>query len=141
MLTVRVADCAPVALVADDAVGVVHAGWRGLAAGVVGNAVAALRRLTDRPIRAVVGPCIGPECYAFGADDLDLVARQLGDGVRARTSDGEPALDVRRAVVAALGAAGVDDVEHVAVCTACSPDHWSHRRDADEERQALVAWI
>ena len=61
VLTVRTADCAPLALVATEGVvAAVHAGWRGLAAGVVEEATATVRRLGGRHIRAFVGPCIHP---------------------------------------------------------------------------------
>lgn len=139
ILAVTVADCAPVALLADDAVGVVHAGWRGLRAGVVQAAVEAFRRLSAGPVHAVIGPCIRPPCYEFDDAELASVARVLGEGVRARTADGRPALDVAAAVRLALVAEGVHDWTDEGVCTACSPVHWSHRRDGDRRRQALVA--
>jgi polyphenol oxidase len=141
VLAVQVADCAPVALLADAAVGVVHAGWRGLVAGVVPAAVEAMRDLGAGEIRAVVGPCIRPGCYEFGPDDLDRVAAVLGDVVRVRTDDGRPALDVPAAVRTALQRAGVTDVSDDGVCTACSDEHWSHRAAGDEARQAVVAWV
>lgn len=139
ILAVTVADCAPVALLAEDAVGVVHAGWRGLRAGVVQAAVDALRRLGAGPLEAVIGPCIRPRCYEFNDPELAWVARELGEGVVAKTADGRPALDVAAAVRLALAAEGVHDWIDTGVCTACSPVHWSHRRDGDHRRQALVA--
>jgi polyphenol oxidase len=141
VVSVQTADCAPIALVAPGAVGAVHAGWRGLAAGVVPAAVAALRELTPGPVRAVLGPCIRPDCYEFGSDDLDEVAGALGDAVRSRTATGAPALDLPAAVRSELAAAEVDDVEDLGTCTACSEDHWSHRARGDVERQALAAWL
>lgn len=140
-VAVGVGDCAPVALLADGAVGVVHAGWRGLVAGVIPAAVAALRSLGARDIRAVLGPCIRPACYEFGRADLDRAAAVLGEGVRGRTASGAPALDLPGAVLSGLAAAGVHAVEDVGVCTACSTEHWSHRARADRSRQALVAWL
>jgi len=140
-LSVQVADCAPIALVADGAVGVVHAGWRGLLAGVVGNAVAALRDLGADRIRAHVGPCIGPECYEFGAEDLDRIAAVLGDEVRRANGADGWALDVPAAVRSALRSAGVDEVAEEQVCTSCSPAHWSFRGAGDSARQAVVAWM
>lgn len=139
-LAVQVADCAPVALVSDAVVGVAHAGWRGIAAGVLPATVAAMRALGAGPIRATIGPCIRPGCYEFGEDDLEAVAALLGDAVRGRTSDGRPALDVPAAVRASLAAAGVDDVDDAGTCTACSADHWSFRARRDAARQAVVAW-
>ncbi len=135
-LAVRVADCAPIALLADGVVGVVHAGWRGIAAGVIPAALDAMAALGAREVRAVLGPCIHAECYEFGAGDLDAIAASLGEAVRGVTSWGTPALDVVAAVRAAL-----PDVVDEGVCTACSPDHWSHRARGDRERQAVVAWI
>lgn len=135
-IAIRVADCAPIALLADGVVGVVHAGWRGIVAGVIPAALDAMRALGARDVRAVLGPCIHAECYEFGADELDAIAGQLGDRVRGTTSWGTPALDVPAAVRAQL-----PDVEDRSVCTACSPDHWSHRARGDRERQAVVAWM
>ena len=140
-VAVQVADCAPVALLGPASVAAVHAGWRGVVAGVVGAAVEGMRLLGPGTIKAVVGPCIRPCCYEFGADDLDIVAAGLGDGVRARTSHGRPALDLAGAVQRALAAAGVVDVVDEGLCTGCSPRHWSHRARTDRRRQALVAWL
>lgn len=143
-LAVQTADCAPVVLIgATDAgraaVGVVHAGWRGLTAGIVPAAVDAMRRLGVAGVRAVVGPCIHAGCYPFGDADLDLVAGALGDGVRCRTPDGRPTLDLVAGIRAALAGARVDACADVGICTVCSGRHWSHRGGGDGERQALVA--
>jgi hypothetical protein len=135
-IAVRVADCAPVALVADGVVGVVHAGWRGILAGVIPAAMDVMRSLGATEITAVLGPCIHAECYEFDGPELDQLAARLGDTVRGTTSWGTPALDVPAAVRAQL-----PDVVDRSVCTACSADHWSHRARGDVERQAVVAWI
>ena len=139
-LAVQAADCAPIALLADEAVGVVHAGWRGLAAGVVEAAVEAMRALGAGEVQAILGPCIRPRCYEFGAADLDVVAGALGDGVRATTAWGTDALDVPSAVRAALERAGVRSVVDTGVCTACSPVHFSHRARGEAARHAMVVW-
>jgi len=140
VLSVQVADCAPVALVGGPVVGVAHAGWRGLLAGVLPATVDAMRALGAGPIAATLGPCIRGGCYEFGDDDLEALAAVLGDGVRAVTSAGAPALDVAAGVRAALAAVGVDDLVDLGTCTACSPAHWSHRAGGDAARQAVVAW-
>jgi YfiH family protein len=141
VVAVQVADCAPVALVSDAVVGVAHAGWRGLAEGVLAETIDAMRDLGAGDIRAVVGPCIHAECYEFGADDLDGVAEALGDDVRATTASGAPALDLVAGVRAALEGAGVKEIDVVDTCTACSGDHWSFRARGESERQAVVAWM
>jgi YfiH family protein len=140
-LAVLTADCAPVALVGSGGVvGVAHAGWRGLVGGVLERTVGVMRARGAVDVRAVLGPCIRPECYEFGVEDLARVARRLGDGVRATTTSGAPALDVPAAVCAALSQVGVDDVHDVGVCTACSQVHFSHRARHELGRQALVVW-
>lgn len=137
-LVVLVADCAPIALVAGEAVSAVHCGWRGLTAGVIDAAVHGVRERGRSPVRAVVGPCISPAHYEFGPEQLDQVAIRIGTVVRARTEAGAPALDLRAGVGAALAAAGVADRTDVDVCTFASTDHFSHRRDGVTGRQALI---
>lgn len=139
-VAVHTADCAPVLLVADGAVGVAHAGWRGLVAGVIEATARALADLGHPAHAAVLGPCIRPRCYEFGGPELDLVVERYGPTVRAETTAGAPALDLAAAVAAACR--GLDlAVDDVGTCTACSPVHWSHRARAESGRQALVAWI
>jgi YfiH family protein len=141
-LVVLTADCAPVALSSPEGViAAVHAGWRGLLAGVVESAVETMRGLGATDIEAALGPCIHAECYQFSASDLDLVANRLGRGVRGSTRAGEPALDVPAAVGAALERAGARLVHDEGICTACSTSHFSHRARGDVERQATVVWI
>jgi YfiH family protein len=137
-LVILTADCAPVALVAAGAVAAVHAGWAGLEQGVLERAVAALREVAPGPVRAVLGPCIRPERYEFGADLLARLAARFGDVVVGRTAAGTPALDIPAAVRAASRQAGVDELDDVGVCTAASPDHFSYRRDGTTGRQAMV---
>jgi YfiH family protein len=137
-LMILIADCAPVALVAGPVVAAVHVGWRGLAVGVIEASVQELRSLGSSSIRAVVGPCISPTYYEFSPVDLDRVATRVGPSVRARTGGGEPALDLRAGVHAALARAGVSASTDVDICTYSSADHFSHRRDGVTGRQALI---
>jgi YfiH family protein len=140
-LAVLTADCAPVALVATEGVvGVAHAGWRGLLGGVLERTADVMRGNRATDVRAVLGPCIRPECYEFGRDDLARVAGRLGDGVRATTATGAPALDLPAAVRAALAQVGIAEVHDAGVCTACSRVHFSHRARRELGRQALVVW-
>jgi YfiH family protein len=124
---VLVADCLPVALVGPDAAGVVHAGWRGLAAGVLEAGVAALG---EGPVAAAIGPGIGPCCY------------EVGDDVRAVFGTGEHTLDLKAQARARLQAAGVTEIHDCGLCTACDPQRFfSHRRDNGVTgRQAGLAW-
>jgi polyphenol oxidase len=140
-LAVLTADCAPVALASGEGViGVAHAGWRGVAAGVVEATVREMRALGATHVSAAIGPCIRPGCCEFSPADLDAVAAELGDTVRATTTDGRPALDLPEAVRIALARVEVDDVTDVGTCTACSPRHFSWRAGKEQQRQAAVIW-
>jgi polyphenol oxidase len=133
-LAVRTADCVPVVLMGDGVIGVVHAGWRGLAGGVVQRSIAAMSGARE----AHIGPHIRAGCYEFGEEDLDEVTDALGAGVRATTMWGAPALDLAAGVRAALG--DVRLVDH-GVCTACSDIYFSWRARRETGRFATLAWI
>jgi YfiH family protein len=142
LLAVHTADCAPIALVADEGVvGAVHAGWRGLAEGVVERAAERMRAAGAGAIRAVLGPCIHAPCYEFGADDLDRVVERCGEVARGVTAQGRPALDLPAAARAALDRAGVTVAGGRPPCTACDPRFFSHRARGDTARQALLVWL
>ncbi len=140
-LVVRSADCAPVVLHGPGGLAVVHAGWRGLAGGVVAAAARALADLGAPAHRAEVGPCIRSGCYEFGAGDLARLARRWGSGVRARTRSGRPSLDLLAAVRAECAAVGIDAVTDSGSCTACDPRWFSHRARGDDARLATIAWL
>ena len=142
-LAVRTADCVPVALLAPAGVGIVHAGWRGLVAGVVEAAVGSLAELGVEPasVRAEVGPCIRAGCYEFDGGGRDELAARYGDDVLATTMWGTPSLDLVAGAAAALGAAGVRDVDVVGGCTACDTTWYSHRARAEQARQGSFVWL
>lgn len=128
-VAVRVADCLPVALVAPEAVAAVHAGWRGLAAGVLEEGVRVLRdELGATRIEAAIGPGAGPCCYEVG-DEV-----RAAFGIAGRTAD-LPALAEQR-----LRAVGVAEVHQAGRCTICDPGLHSFRRDATTERQLGIVW-
>ena len=137
-IVVVTADCVPVALVrigGRAAVALVHVGWRGLLAGVVPAAVAALG---GRPIAAAIGPGIGPCCYEVGEDVAGPVRAGFGLGL---VRNGR--LDLPGAVARALLDAGCVRVDRLDECTACNADRFfSHRRDAGVTgRQGAVAYV
>jgi polyphenol oxidase len=147
VLAVLTADCAPV-LLADPAAGVVgavHAGWRGLAAGVVEAGVAALAELGADPAGCVglVGPAVGGCCYEVGPEVREAVGARLPAAL-ATTRDGRPALDPAAGAAQALGRAGVGQVRVAGECTFDLEERFfSHRRDHGRTgRQAgLIAII
>lgn len=135
-----VGDCAPVVVVGERGrVSVAHAGWRGLAAGVLDVAIDAVAERVDQ---VIIGPTIGPCCYEFGRDDLDAVAagmRLPSDLVTAVTSDGAPALDVPAAVGAVARRLDVELVR-LGGCTGCEYPGYSHRVRRDPQRHVLAVW-
>jgi purine-nucleoside/S-methyl-5'-thioadenosine phosphorylase / adenosine deaminase len=135
-----VGDCAPIVLVgADREFAVVHAVWRGLAAGVVDVAVDAF---SEPVVDAVLGPAIGPCCYEFGEGDLIEVARGTHadpDAIRGRTASGSAALDVGAAVRSAVAAHGLS-LTVLAGCTGCTFDGFSHRVRREPQRHVVAAW-
>lgn len=141
-LAVQTADCGAVVLTsAEGVVGVAHAGWRGLAAGVVPATIDAMVTLGAGAVTAHLGPMIHPECYEFGADDLAAVTETLGPDVAGRTNDGAPALDMPAAVEAAVLGAGATVASRSAGCTACAADRWySHRARREAGRMSAVVW-
>jgi YfiH family protein len=118
------ADCLPVMLAAPGAVAALHAGWRGLAAGVLEEGVAALRELgADGSIGAAIGPGAGGCCYEVGEE---VHAAFADHGARR----GERNLDLKAVARTRLEAAGVGEIHDVGLCTMCAPDlFFSHRRD------------
>ena len=120
------ADCLPIALARANggrpALAVLHAGWRGLVAGIAGEGVKALG---GGLVGAVVGPGIGPCCYEVGEEVAAPFRRAFGMGLY---RDGK--LDLWSAAERALRASGVARVDRIDLCTACNPDRFfSHRRD------------
>ncbi len=141
-MAIQVADCAPIVLICETPViGIVHAGWRGLLAGIVQNACTEMGKLGGHPTIAVVGPCIYPKHYEFGSVELKHMTREFGPTVESETLEGTPALDIPETVKIALRRNNVLDTHFIGDCTASSEKHWSHRVGGDKERQAMIAWL
>ena len=138
---VLVADCVPVLLADAQArvVAAVHAGRRGLLAGVVSSALEAMSSLGAHPrlVRAAVGPAAGSCCYEVPADLADDVCAGRPE-LRGTTTWGTPSLDLRAGVVAELHAGGVDAVAIIGGCTIEDPTLYSYRRQAVTGRFAGV---
>ena len=128
------ADCLTAALVAADGsrLAVVHAGWRGLVAGVLEAAAGRV----GPGFAAFVGPGAGACCYEVGDDVAGPLRERFGDDV---VSGGRA--DLATAARRALEGAGAGEVVTSGLCTICDPDRFhSHRRDgAGSGRQAVIA--
>jgi hypothetical protein len=147
---VQAADCLPVLLAARNgrAVGAAHAGWRGLAAGVVGEAVRAVAEAAScRPdaLVAWLGACIGPRTFEVGADVLQAFGADVAARDHERFKPGRPGkwlADLRRLARDRLAAAGVAAVEASDACTVEDASRFfSFRRDGVTGRMAAAVWI
>ncbi len=132
-IAVSVADCLPVALIADGAVGMAHAGWRGAAGGVVSSTIGALTDLGHPPHTVVIGPGIGPCCFEVG----DEVAARFPKS-RARTRWGTESVNLSAAVAGEVEGLAV---RFVSACTYHDQRFHSYRRDGTGRRQFGVAWV
>jgi hypothetical protein len=153
--TVLVADCLPV-LLADRAgrvVGAAHAGWRGLAGGVVEATVAAMREavpgLVAGDLVAWLGACIGPGRFEVGEDVLDAFVAATGEGARARFREAPAREGARKwhadlpgLAADRLAALGVGGWSTAGECTvSASSRFFSFRREGRTGRMAAASWI
>ncbi len=132
------ADCLPIVIAAPGAVAAVHAGWRGLDAGVIGNAVTKLRELSGGVLNAAIGPGAGACCYEVGDELHRRFKAHSQDFHHGRN------LDLKAIARVQLMEAGVAHIHDTEVCTICGDPQltFSYRRDgAETGRQALVAWL
>jgi hypothetical protein len=137
---VRTADCLPVlvAEVEGGCVAAIHAGWRGLAAGVVAATVARLPARAER-LSAWIGPRICRDCYEVG-EDVRAALSAHGDAF-APGRPGHWQADLPAIARAQLRAAGVGSVVDSALCTACDRGLFSARHGAGPGRMATAVWI
>ncbi len=144
MLAVRAADCLPVMLCARDgaAIGIAHAGWRGLAAGVLENTLAAMA-CAPSTIVAWFGPAIGAAAFEVGADVRDaFIAQDPGAGVAfAAGRPGKWFADLAQLARRRLEHAGVGSIFGGGMCTVSDSARFhSFRRDRTAGRMAAFVW-
>jgi hypothetical protein len=145
VLAIRCADCLPVFLSDRDAnvVGAAHAGWRGLAAGVIENTVEAMRSDPSR-ITAWLGPCIGSAVFEVGTDVREACVAGDRDAAVA-FAPGRPGkwfADLETLARRRLARAGVTAVHGGGMCTLSDPVRFfSFRRDGTSGRMAALIWI
>jgi YfiH family protein len=145
VLAILTADCLPVVLAGRDGgeVAAAHAGWRGLAAGMLETTVAAMRTPPARLV-AWLGPAAGPQAYEIGEDVRNaFVAGDAGAAAAFEpTRPGHWHVDLYALARRRLAAAGVSEVHGGGLCTISDPVRFfSHRRDGRSGRLATLAWI
>lgn len=141
---VLTADCLPVLFADLDGkqVAAAHAGWRGLAAGVLENTVRAMAPTPDR-IAAWLGPAICQDHYEVGSEVRTAFDTQQADAAAAFLPHHDRWLaSLHQLARLKLKRAGLNQVTDAGLCTACDPQRFfSHRRDGVAGRMATVIWI
>ena len=145
VLAILTADCLPVVFAARDGseVAAAHAGWRGLADGMLEATVAAMKTPAD-DIVAWLGPAAGPDAYEIGEEVFNaFVSRDArASAAFAPTRPGHWNVDLYALARRRLAAVGVTDVHGGGLCTISDPARFfSHRRDRRSGRMATLAWI
>lgn len=145
VLAILTADCLPVVFANEDGgeIGAAHAGWRGLAAGVLENTVAAMLSPPDR-IVAWLGPAAGPQAYEIGAEVFDAFVSQDQSAASAfvATRPGHWRVDLYALARRRLARLGIARVHGGDLCTISDPQRFfSHRRDARSGRMATLVWM
>jgi len=140
-LGVATADCLPIVLSGPRQSAAIHAGWRGLAGGIILRTV---ERLVDsaEQLAAWIGPGIGPCCYEVGQDVADRVAEASSPEIIRVQQSGAVHLDLERAARIQLSAVGVQQILSLSLCTYCRAERlWSYRREGPGAgRNWTLAW-
>jgi len=139
---IMTADCLPVLLASSDGaeIAAVHAGWRGLLAGVISNTVAMFK--SDNVI-AWLGPAIGPDCFEVGGELKEsFVAKSNNFGSAfTQTSEGKYLADIYQLARLELAALGITQVYGGDFCTVTDKQRfYSYRRDGETGRMATLIW-
>jgi polyphenol oxidase len=142
---IMVADCMPVLFAARDGsvIGAAHAGWRGLAAGVLENTVQAMSGAGVELV-AWLGPAIGPAKFEVGAEvrDVFVVQHAAASAAFVANEQGRWLCDLSALVRARLLTLGLTSIAGGDYCTASdSARFFSHRRDGNSGRMAALLWL
>jgi YfiH family protein len=142
---VMVADCLPVLLCEESGtvVGVAHAGWRGLGAGVIEKTLSAMRVEASRAL-AFLGPAIGPAAFEVGADvrDVFVSADAAAKAAFMPYREGKWLADLFLLARQRLAACGVNRIYGGGLCTFADPARfYSYRRDKTTGRMAALIWL
>jgi YfiH family protein len=142
---VMVADCLPI-LITDrigSIVAVAHAGWRGLAAGVIENTIRAIEARPEN-LLAYLGPAIGPSAFEVGDEvrDAFIAVDRAAQAAFRPHQPGKWLADLFLLARQRLAKAGLANVYGGGQCTYCDPARFfSHRRDKVSGRMAALIWI
>lgn len=135
------ADCVPVLLAGDRAIAAVHAGWRGLVAGVLSKTLDRMNEPSES-ITAWTGPAIRGCCYEVGEDVAQTISDAAGIPPLRMPGRERPHIDLVDATRKVLQDEGIKTIHSVSTCTRCHPDLlYSYRRDGGNSgRNVALIW-
>jgi len=139
---VMTADCLPLLVCAADGsqVAAIHAGWRGLLAGVVANTLSAMQ---DNELLVWLGPAIGPDCFEVGVEVRDAFVQKSAAFMTAfkQQSNGKWLADIYQLARIDLATLGIDKIYGGGFCTVTEQERfYSYRRDKQTGRMATLIW-
>jgi YfiH family protein len=133
-LAVMVADCIPLLLISPQVVAAVHVGRRGLVNEIALKTLDLMREMGAQDISAIIGPAICGTCYEVSSEIFDEVVAQF-PLASSKTNSGTYALDLPKALTAALMSNGVKSITDQKLCTVENQELFSYRRDGVTGRQ------
>lgn len=140
-LLIVTADCMSIALGSPEGIyGAVHAGWRGLVAGVIENAIDRMYDYGASKVVAAIGPSIGKCCYEFSRNDASQLIDRYGESVMSLSSDGKDTVNLHSAAIQAIEKSGAELLWSSEDCTYCSGKYYSYRRGDGASRQGMFVW-
>jgi YfiH family protein len=131
------ADCLPIFLIADNLIGIVHAGWRGTLKGITFEAVSLMNKIS-RVKKAILGVSICGNCYEVGMDVFNLFPTVYSKAFK-RRKNGKFLFDLKKANRIQLKAAGIRDIEDIKFCTVCNNNLFHSYRKERTDRRILSA--
>ena len=144
VLSLQVADCIPLYLydVQNKNIGIIHAGWRGVASGIIENSITELNKLASNPIniKVLLGPSIRQCCFEVGPE----VAKLFNNKYQVIGKNDRMQLDLQSVVIDILINMKInhENIIDVKECTCCSDNYHSFRRDGDKSGRmiAMMGW-
>lgn len=139
-LVAMIADCGPLVLSCGEVMAVIHASAKTVASNLIEKTIQKIRKLdSNSELFALLGPCIHKENYEYKQEDLNVLARQLGEHIKGETAVGKPAFDLPSAIKfeCAKSEASYRDLD---IDTYANENYFSYRRDGITGRQCVIAW-
>jgi len=142
---VMTADCLPLLIVDDKAekVAAIHAGWRGLADGIISTTITAMKTHPES-LHVWLGPAIGPKAFEVGAEVREAFVKtnQENENAFVQTQENKYLCDIYKLATNELKALGISFISGGEHCTVTEADlFYSYRRDGQTGRMASLIWI